>query len=229
MGMNILLLEDDFTLSKEVSYFFESKSIQCDRVYDGSLLLQQFKLKPYDAIVLDINVPGKNGLDVCHSLRLTDPKVPILMLSAFGEIDEKLTAFNNGADDYMVKPFHLEELLARVNSLLRRKDILHQKNNTYTIADLNIDIDNKEVTRAGTVINLTPKEFKLLVILAQAGGKILSKQEIADKLWDYYIETNQNTIEVYINFLRNKIDKNHEIKLIHTKAGFGYYLKELTN
>jgi DNA-binding response OmpR family regulator len=229
MGMNILLLEDDFTLSKEVSYFFESKSIQCDRVYDGSLLLQQFKLKPYDAIVLDINVPGKNGLDVCHSLRLTDPKVPILMLSAFGEIDEKLTAFNNGADDYMVKPFHLEELLARVNSLLRRKDILHQKNNTYTIADLNIDIDNKEVTRAGTVINLTPKEFKLLVTLAQAGGKILSKQEIADKLWDYYIETNQNTIEVYINFLRNKIDKNHEIKLIHTKAGFGYYLKELTN
>lgn len=229
MGMNILLLEDDFTLSKEVSYFFESKSIQCDRVYDGSLLIQQFKLKPYDAIVLDINVPGKNGLDVCHSLRLTDPKVPILMLSAFGEIDEKLTAFNNGADDYMVKPFHLEELLARVNSLLRRKDILHQKNNTYTIADLNIDIDNKEVTRAGTVINLTPKEFKLLVTLAQAGGKILSKQEIADKLWDYYIETNQNTIEVYINFLRNKIDKNHEIKLIHTKAGFGYYLKELTN
>lgn len=229
MGMNILLLEDDFTLSKEVSYFFESKSIQCDRVYDGSLLLQQFKLKPYDAIVLDINVPGKNGLDVCHSLRLTDPKVPILMLSAFGEIDEKLTAFNNGADDYMVKPFHLEELLARVNSLLRRKDIPHQKNNTYTIADLNIDIDNKEVTRAGTVINLTPKEFKLLVTLAQAGGKILSKQEIADKLWDYYIETNQNTIEVYINFLRNKIDKNHEIKLIHTKAGFGYYLKELTN
>jgi DNA-binding response OmpR family regulator len=229
MGMNILLLEDDFTLSKEVSYFFESKSIQCDRVYDGSLLIQQFKLKPYDAIVLDINVPGKNGLDVCHSLRLTDPKVPILMLSAFGEIDEKLTAFNNGADDYMVKPFHLEELLARVNSLLRRKDIPHQKNNTYTIADLNIDIDNKEVTRAGTVINLTPKEFKLLVTLAQAGGKILSKQEIADKLWDYYIETNQNTIEVYINFLRNKIDKNHEIKLIHTKAGFGYYLKELTN
>lgn len=227
--MNILLLEDDFTLSKEVSYFFESKSIQCDRVYDGSLLLQQFKLKPYDAIVLDINVPGKNGLEVCHSLRLTDPKVPILMLSAFGEIDEKLTAFNNGADDYMVKPFHLEELLARVNSLLRRKDIPHQKNNTYTIADLNIDIDNKEVTRAGNVINLTPKEFKLLVTLAQAGGKVLSKQEIADKLWDYYIETNQNTIEVYINFLRNKIDKNHEIKLIHTKAGFGYYLKELTN
>lgn len=225
--MQILLLEDDYTLSKEVSYFFESKSMQCDRVYDGSLLLQQFKLKPYDVIVLDINVPGKNGLEVCHSLRQEDPKVPILMLSAYGEIDEKLTAFDNGADDYMVKPFHLDELLARVYSLTRRKEVPQQKSNIYVIADLSIDVENKEVKRVGNVIRLTPKEFKLLLILAQANGRVLSKQEIADKLWDYYIETNQNTIEVYINFLRNKIDKSHDIKIIHTKAGFGYYLKEI--
>lgn len=225
--MNILLLEDDIELSKEISHYFSGKSIGCDKIYDGSLLLKQYKNKPYDLVILDINVPGKNGLEVCKDLRNIEAKVPILMLTAFSDIEEKVTAFNNGADDYLVKPFHFEELFARVNSLLRRKDIPQKNNQVITIDQLEINTEMKEVRHFGQEIPLTPKEYKLLNILAKAGGRVLSKQEIADELWDYYIETNQNTIEVYINFLRNKIDKPFNTKLIHTKSGFGYYLKSI--
>jgi DNA-binding response OmpR family regulator len=224
--MKILLLEDDFTLSKEIKTFFHSKSMDCDTIFDGLRLLKQYRSEQYDLIILDINVPGLNGLDVCESIRLEDKKIPILMLTAFGEIEDKLLAFKNGADDYLVKPFHLEELLARVNALLRRKETPQNDLEVLVINDLEIFISEMKVKRANEWIKLTPKEFKLLTILANAKGRVLSKQDIADKLWDYHIETNQNTIEVYINFLRKKIDKEHPVKLIHTKVGYGYYLKE---
>jgi DNA-binding response OmpR family regulator len=222
--MKILLLEDDFTLSKEIKSFFHSKSRHCDTVFDGFLLLKQYHAEPYDLVILDINVPGLNGLEVCETIRFEDKKIPILMLTAFGEIEDKLLAFKNGADDYLVKPFHLEELLARVNALLRRKEIPQNDLEVLIINDLEIFISEMKVKRANELIKLTPKEFKLLTILAYAKGRVLSKQDIADKLWDYHIETNQNTIEVYINFLRKKIDKEHAVKLIHTKVGYGYYL-----
>ncbi|MEY4937933.1 MAG: Transcriptional activator protein CopR [Bacteroidota bacterium] len=222
--MKILLLEDDFTLSKEIKSFFLSKSMYCDPVFDGLLLLKQYHAEQYDLVILDINVPGINGLEVCETIRFEDKKIPILMLTAFGEIEDKLMAFKNGADDYLVKPFHLEELLARVNALLRRKEIPQNDSEVLIINDLEIFISEMKVKRANELIKLTPKEFKLLTILAYAKGRVLSKQDIADKLWDYHIETNQNTIEVYINFLRKKIDKEHAVKLIHTKVGYGYYL-----
>jgi DNA-binding response OmpR family regulator len=147
------------------------------------------------------------------------------MLTAFSEIEDKLTSFQNGADDYLVKPFHFDELLARVHSLLRRKETPQQSNEKIIIQDLEISETEMTVFRSDLEIKLTPKEFKLLLILANANGNVLSKQFIAEKLWDYHIETNQNTIEVYINFLRKKIDKDHSEKLIHTKIGYGYYLK----
>lgn len=222
---NILLLEDDPILSKEVKDFLTKHDFECNCVYDGSLVLKQFKLNIPDLVILDINVPGTNGLEVCKNLRETDTKVPILMLTAFGEVDDKVTAFNNGADDYLVKPFHFDELLIRIKSLLRRKEVPQLKNTDITIADLIINISEMKVFRNTIEIGLSPKEFKLLTILAKADGRVLSKNKIADELWDYQIETNQNTIEVYINFLRKKIDKNHELKLIHTKVGYGYYLK----
>ncbi len=224
--MRILLLEDDFTLSSEVKKFFELKSIECDGVYDGSLFMKQFNSKEYDLVVLDINVPGINGLQVCEKIREKNKKIPILMLTAFGDIEDKLEAFKTGADDYLVKPFHFEELFARVNSLFRRKENDIRDLEIIRIADLEISVNEAKVTRAGTEIKLTPKEFKLLSILAKAKGNFLSKQDIATKLWDYHIETNQNTIEVYVNFLRKKIDKDFDTKLIHTKVGYGYYLKE---
>lgn len=143
-----------------------------------------------------------------------------------GEIEDKTTAFQLGADDYLVKPFLLEELVLRIEALIRRKQIPQFNSKRLEIGDLTIDIDNKQVWRANHEIKLTPKEFKLLTILANAHGRVLSKQQIAETLWDYHIESNENTIEVYINFLRNKIDKLYSEKLIHTKVGFGYYLKQ---
>lgn len=222
--MKILLLEDDFTLSKEISTFFVSKEFECVPYYDGSLLLKKYSAFEYDLIILDINVPGTNGIEVCKGIREIDKKTPIIMLTAFSEIDDKLACFDNGADDYLVKPFHFKELNARITSLLRRKEIPQQTEKKIIIEDLEILEDEMKIFRSGEEIKLTPKEFKLILILAKAKGKIISKQFIAEKLWDYHIETNQNTIEVYINFLRKKIDKDQEIKLIHTKIGYGYYL-----
>ncbi|MFD2942342.1 response regulator transcription factor [Flavobacterium notoginsengisoli] len=224
--MKILLLEDDFTLSKEISTFFTSKGFECIPYYDGSLLLKKYFPYEYDLIVLDINVPGINGIEVCKGIRETDKKTPIIMLTAFSEIEDKLSSFDSGADDYLVKPFHFDELYARVQSLLRRKDVPQIVENKITINDLEILEDEMQVFRSGEEIKLTPKEFKLILILAHAKGKVLSKQFIAEKLWDYHIETNQNTIEVYINFLRKKIDKDHDTKLIRTKVGYGYYLSD---
>lgn len=224
--MKILLLEDDFTLSKEISAFFTSKKFECIPYYDGLLLLKKYFPYEYDLIILDINVPGLNGIEVCKGIRKIDNKTPIIMLTAFSEIEDKLSSFDSGADDYLVKPFHFEELYARVQSLLRRKEVPQQIESKIAIKDLEIFEEDMKVFRSNEEIKLTPKEFKLILILAHAKGKVLSKQFIAEKLWDYHIETNQNTIEVYINFLRKKIDKDHEIKLIRTKVGYGYYLSD---
>lgn len=224
--MNIILLEDDYTLSKEVCQFLENNHYTCDCVYDGSLFMKQYRLKPYDLAILDINVPNTNGLEVCSRLRQEDKTVPVLMLTAFGEIEDKILAFDRGTDDYLVKPFHFDELLIRIKSLLRRKERPVKEDDILRIADLTINKTEMQVLRGDKKIELTPKEFKLLNLLARAGGKVLSKQQIADELWDYHIETNQNTIEVYINFLRKKIDRDFEHKLIQTKIGYGYYLKE---
>lgn len=222
----ILLLEDDSTLSKEISKFLINNNFLCDCVYDGLLVQKQFKLKNYDLAILDINVPGMSGIEVCNELRKSNQQIPILMLTAFGEVEDKVTAFNNGADDYLVKPFHFDELLVRTKSLLRRKEKPQIKSDVITVGDLTIDTDGLKVERNSININLSPKEFKLLILLAKANGRVLSKNQIATELWDYHIETNQNTIEVYINFLRKKIDKDFSTKLIHTKVGYGYYLKE---
>ncbi len=224
--MTILYLEDDPILSREIKENLVSKGMECDTVFDGDLFFKQIKNKSYDIYLLDINVPKINGLDVCKTIRENDKTTPIFMLTAFGEIEDKIEAFKLGVDDYLVKPFHLEELSIRILALNRRKEKPQQNFDFFEIGDLTINLNEKIVKRDDIEIQLTPKEFKLLALLAQANGRVLSKQQIADKLWDYHIETNQNTIEVYINFLRNKIDKQSDNKLIHTKVGFGYYLKE---
>jgi DNA-binding response OmpR family regulator len=223
--INALLLEDDQIIAAEVKRFLEERDVRCDIVYDGSLFIRHFNKGDYDILLLDINVPGLNGLSVCAQVRAVDAGIPILMLTAYDQIQDKQDAFSKGADDYLVKPYHLEELLLRIQALIRRKQIPQAAHRKLDIADLQIDLDEQTVQRAGTLIPLTPKEYKLLVILAQSNGRVLSKSQIAERLWDYHIETSQNTIEVYINFLRNKIDKHSDTKLIHTKVGFGYYLK----
>lgn len=204
-----------------------NNQFHCDCVYDGSLFESQFKQKEYDCVILDVNVPGLNGLEVCLQIREKNKQIPILMLTAFEGVKEKVTAFNHGADDYLVKPFHFEELYVRLKALLRRKEVPQNESTKYTVDDLVIDLAEKTVFRKEVEIKLSPMEFKLVVLLVKSNGRVLSKNYIADALWDQQVETNPNTIEVYINFLRKKIDKDHERKLIHTKVGFGYFLKPM--
>lgn len=226
--MNILLLEDDLILSAELCKFLESNEIICHKVFDGETFLREIKGKSYDLYLLDINVPKINGLDVCQTLRTFDKTTPIIILSAYGDITDKKDAFTRLADDYLVKPFQFEELLLRINSLLRRKVKTENVDlDIIRIDDLIINKTEQKVFRAGNEIALTLKEFQLLVYLAEAQGRTVSKQQITEHVWEHNFNTNTNTVEVYINFLRKKIDKDFKVKLIHTRSGFGYYLSPL--
>jgi len=225
--LKILLLEDDIKLASEVRLFLENQGFVCRVVYDGVLFFEQVTVEDYNLYILDINVPRLNGMAVCKKIRETDTKTPILMLTAYSLVEDKVNALNCGADDYLVKPFHLDELLARVKALLRRDDRApNATGKAYRIGDLVIDATELKVTRAGKEIKLTTKEYKLLVLLAKGEGSPVSRRTIAEKVWDINFETGTNTIEVYISFLRNKIDKGFKSPLIHTSAGSGYYLKE---
>ncbi|MFP3833957.1 response regulator transcription factor [Chryseobacterium sp. SIMBA_028] len=226
--MNILLLEDDLILSAELCRFLESNNFVCDKIYDGETFLRQIKSKTYDLYLLDINVPKINGLDVCQTIRSFDKNTPIIIISAYGDLSDKKDAFTRLADDYLVKPFQFEELLLRINSLLRRKmpsDASDQ--DILRVDDLIINKTEQKIYRSGIEITLTLKEFQLLVYLAEAQGRTVSKQQITEHVWEHNFNTNTNTVEVYINFLRKKIDKDFKIKLIHTRSGFGYYLSPL--
>jgi DNA-binding response OmpR family regulator len=220
----ILLVEDEAKLAQiinqelvRVGYFVEIAS----NGIEGSAML---KKHTYSLIILDVNLPYKNGLTLCKEIREANKTVPIIMLTAMGDIQDKMEAFNVGADDYLVKPFHFDELFARIKALLKRTDPATQENKII-VDDLEIDFMNKSVIRAGVEINLTAKEFTLLVLLARNKNRVISKNEILEKVWDLSFDTGTNTIEVYISFLRNKIDKPFEKKLIHTKPGFGYFIK----
>ena len=226
MIYKILLLEDDYKMSNEIKIFLDSKGLLCDIVYDGKLFFNHLQIENYELYILDVNVPSLNGIEVCKKIRATDKIKPILMLTAYSDVESKIMAFGSGADDYLTKPFHLEELFARVNALLRRSYHTDEtKRRILTVDDLVIYTGEMKVTRAGKEITLTPKEYKLVELLALEEGKPVSKQTISAKVWDINFETGTNTIEVYINYLRNKIDKGFKRPLVHTRAGFGYYLK----
>jgi DNA-binding response OmpR family regulator len=221
----ILLLEDDFKLAREIKSFLKQQAFECEIVYDGSLFMRQSKLDEFNLYILDINVPSLNGLEVCKLIRKTDKQSPILMLTAFSDVEDKVSALSFGADDYLVKPFHFDELNARIMALLRRsQNPQSDLDEVIEIDDLNINCSTMTVMRNNNIINLTPKEYKLLLLLARAKGRPVSKLTISEKVWDINFETGTNTIEVYINFLRNKIDKGQKNKLIHTRPGFGYFL-----
>jgi len=226
MIYKILLLEDDYKMSNEIKIFLDSRGLLCDVVYDGKLFFKHLLIENYELYILDVNVPSLNGIEVCKKIRATDKNKPILMLTAYSDVENKIIAFESGADDYLVKPFHLEELFIRINALLRRSYHTDEDNRQIIIVDdLMIYTGEMKVTRAGKEIALTPKEYKLIELLAMENGKPVSKQTIATKVWDINFETGTNTIEVYINYLRNKIDKGFNRPLVHTRAGFGYYLK----
>lgn len=220
----ILLVEDEAKLSKIISEELNANGYQTDIAGDGLEASRLFAENTYALVLLDINLPYKNGYVLCREFRDQNNKIPIIMLSAAGEIHDKVEAFNIGADDYIVKPFHFSELFARVKVFLKRSELPAQSDK-LTVEDMEINFLNKTVTRAGVIIPLTAKEFTLLSLLARNRDRVISKQEILEKVWDLSFDTGTNTIEVYISFLRNKIDKPFPLKLIHTKPGFGYYIK----
>lgn len=226
-NQRILLAEDEPKLGQIVQEELTRQGYTVDVAYDGLVAEKLFQQHSYAMILLDINLPYKNGLALCKEFREAKKGIPIIMLTALGEIQDKMDAFNYGADDYIVKPFHFNELFARIKVFMKRADAGTEMSEKINVADLEIDLLNKNVTRGDTVINLTAKEFALLAMLTKAQGKVVSKQEIMEKVWGLNFDTGTNTIEVYISFLRNKIDKPFELKLIHTKPGFGYFVKEL--
>lgn len=224
---HILLVEDEPKLGNSIRKELTERGYTLEWAYDGRAAESLFRSARFDLILLDINLPHVNGLELCYRFRQSNAEVPIIMLTALGELDDKMEAFSSGADDYLVKPFHLTELLARVKVFLKRRQVNRLYDDRLTIADLEIDFANKSVQRAGQDITLSAKEFALLALLARSRGRVVSKQEIGDKVWEMDLGASTNTIEVYINFLRNKIDKPFTQKLIHTKPGFGYFLKSL--
>ena len=226
-NQRILLAEDEPKLGQIIQEELTRQGYTTDVAYDGLVAEKLFQQHNYSLVLLDVNLPYKNGLALCKEFRETNKSLPIIMLTALGEIQDKMDAFNLGADDYIVKPFHFTELFARIKVFLKRADSGAELTDKINISNLEIDLLNKTVIREGISINLTAKEFALLAMLSKANGKVVSKQEILEKVWGLTFDTGTNTIEVYISFLRNKIDKPFEIKLIHTKPGFGYFIKEL--
>ncbi|MBL0882828.1 MAG: response regulator transcription factor [Chitinophagaceae bacterium] len=221
---SILLVEDEAKLGPIIRDELRRQGYLVDLAIDGKEAEEAFQNKLYSIVLLDVNLPYKSGLDLCKEFRAVNKTIPIIMLTAIGQIQDKVEAFDLGADDYLVKPFHFEELFVRVKALLKRTD-KGQEDEKIVVDDLTIDMKNKSVVRGGMNINLTAKEFTLLTLLARNRERVISKQEILEKVWDLTFDTGTNTIEVYISFLRNKIDKPFEQKLIHTKPGFGYYIK----
>jgi two-component system, OmpR family, copper resistance phosphate regulon response regulator CusR len=223
----ILLAEDEPKLGQIIQEELNRQGYHTDVAFDGLIAEKLFQQHNYSLVLLDVNLPYKNGLALCKEFREAKKNIPIIMLTALGEISDKIDAFNLGADDYIVKPFHFNELFARIKVFLKRSDSATENTEKIVVGDLEIDLLDKAVTKCSKVINLTAKEFALLALLAKSNGKVISKQEILEKVWGLSFDTGTNTIEVYISFLRNKLDKPFDTKLIHTKPGFGYFLKEL--
>lgn len=221
---NILIVEDDHRLAESIYSYLKNEGYRCESAYDGQMAMKFFLNGTFHVIVMDINLPKMNGLDLCRLIREKNKQIPILMITAFGDIDSKMEAFDQGADDYIVKPFHLKELGAKVKIFLKRAEDKPVTEEILQFADLVIDSQKKTVTRSGKDINLSPKEYRLLEYLVRNKNRVISKDELARNLWDNSYGVTANTIEVYINFLRNKIDRGFDHKIVLTKPGFGYYL-----
>ncbi len=222
----ILIVEDHVKMADSISKGLEESGFKTQVAYDGFIGKRLADANDYDLMILDINLPQINGYELCAGIRLKNPNVPIIMLTALGSTEDKLLGFEKGADDYMVKPFEFRELLARVKALLKRSQADQQSHSILKVADLVIDLDSKSVTRGENPIELTAKEFLLLEYLVRNKGRVISKADIAEKIWNINFDTGTNVIEVYVNFLRKKIDRNYPVKLIHTQIGMGYILKE---
>ena len=222
--MRILLIEDDIAISRLLKEGLEDESCAVDVAHDGSEGYRTAVADEYDVIILDIMLPGMNGYEVCRALRNDGNKTPILMLTARDAERDIVEGLDTGADDYLAKPFSFDVLLARIRALLRRPN--EKLEEILQVGDLKLDPSLKKVTRASQEINLTAKEYGVLEYLMRNKGKVLSKEQIISHVWDFDADVLPNNVELFIMFLRRKIDKPFKSKLIHTVSGFGYKLEE---
>lgn len=223
----ILIVEDEKRVADLLKIGLEENGYQVLVAYDGAMGLRLFQSNTFQLVISDIILPKMDGFELCKEIRKVDDRVPILMLTALGAADDKLEGFDVGADDYMVKPFDFRELTARVRVLLKRHAVSAEvlvKQIAY--ADLFINLERQEVMRNNVHIRLSPKEYNLLVYMVENAEKVISRVEIAEKVWNTHFDTGTNFIDVYINYLRKKIDRDFDVKLIHTKPGVGFILTD---
>ncbi len=227
MERRILIVEDEKKIADTLKFGLDEIGFAVEVAYDGKLGYHLFCAKNFDLVILDINLPGMNGYDLCKAIRAQNQHIPVLMLTSMSALNDKIEGYESGADDYMVKPFEFKELLLKIRVMLKRT--VNQSlpvGNSLRAADLEMDLDSKEVKRDGKIIHLTAKEFQLLEYMLRNKNRVVSRVDIAINVWDIDFETNTNVIDVYISYLRNKVDKHFEQKLIHTQVGMGYVLKD---
>ncbi len=222
----ILLVEDEDKVSSFIKKGLNEHQFTVDVARDGVAGLTEVLQQTYDLIILDVMLPLISGIDLCKQIRQKQAQVPILMLSALGTIDDKVNGLHAGADDYLIKPFHFNELLARIEALLRRRNLTETSNHLLTFSDLTLDTWDKTAERAGKKITLTAKEYVLLELFMRNPNKLLSREYITEKVWGLHFDTGTNMVDVYVNYLRNKIQKGFNTKLINTVIGMGYILRE---
>lgn len=224
--MKILIIEDDPTLNKNISEALMAEDMVAESVFDGRLAERILRRTTFDCIIMDINLPGISGFDLCKDFRTYNTKTPVLMLTAFSELEDKVKGFDCGADDYLTKPFFMRELILRIQSLIKRSrhnPSSSQDADIIVAGDLLINQAQKSVFKQETEIALTPREYQVLLKLCQNKGEVISKNKLMEEIWGTSFHTNTNTVEVYINFLRNKVDKPFGKNSIKTKVGYGYY------
>lgn len=224
--MKILIIEDEQRVANLIKKGLEEQHYIAELAMNGMAGKKMALGNEYDVIIMDIMLPHINGLDLCKLIREAKPNLPIIMLTALGTTDDKIGGLDAGADDYLVKPFDFRELEARIRNVAKRNTNPFLQKNILYIADLELDPKTMTVTRNGKEINLTPKEFKLLYYMMMHSGRVLSRAEIAEKVWETTFDSGTNFIDVYINYLRKKIDRDYIVKLIHTKPGIGFIFKE---
>jgi DNA-binding response OmpR family regulator len=222
--MRVLVAEDHASLARSIANGLREEGFAVDLTGDGEEALQWSKVNPYDCMVLDIMLPSRDGWSVLQNIRRNGSSIPVLLLTARDAVEDRVKGLNLGADDYLVKPFAFEELVARVRALVRRGH--DQKSTLITIADLEVDTASKTVHRSGRSIALSAREYALLEYLVHREGRVVSRGEIWDHIYDQADETTSNVVDVYIGYLRNKIDRDFPVKLIHTRRGLGYVLTE---
>lgn len=222
--MRILVAEDQKDLNDIIVKELRQNHYTVDSCYDGEAALDYIRCAEYDAVILDIMMPRKTGIEVVKQLRRDKNHVPVLLLTALDSIEDRVTGLDAGADDYLIKPFALDELTARIRVMLRRAS--GHVSNCFTVANLKVDCDKRTVFRDETEIVLSSKEFAVLEYLIRNQGIVLTREKIEQHIWNYDYEGGSNVVNVYIRYLRKKIDDNFEPKLIHTVRGTGYVLRE---